>query len=202
MPAVADTLRSNALTPRELESVAVALGPGGFSSLRVGVSAAKGLVIAAKLPIVGISTLDMEAFPYQGMGLPVCALLDAGRGELSSALFGPDGHRLRDDLIITPAELANSMLNTTFEKGTVLGPTVFCGEGVVACAQLVRERLGANALVMARHNPATRLSSLVELARQRLASGDTDNLATLQPYYLRLPSIGGPKTRDRVPQQS
>ncbi len=68
MPAVSDTLKSQGLAPRDLEGIAIALGPGGFSALRVGLSAAKGLALAAKKPLVGLSTLELEAFPYIGSG--------------------------------------------------------------------------------------------------------------------------------------
>jgi tRNA threonylcarbamoyladenosine biosynthesis protein TsaB len=198
MPAVAQTLQSWGLTPIQLEGIAVALGPGGFSALRVGLSVAKGVAMTWKRPIVGIGTLELEAFPYLESGLPVCALLDAGRGEVASAQFGPDGRRMRDDLIVTPEALLDSI-----SRGEAsLGPTLFCGEGVTSWVQLIQEWLGPKALVLAHPTPATRLWSLVELARRRLAAGETSDLATLQPYYLRMPSIGSPKRRDRIPQQS
>jgi tRNA threonylcarbamoyladenosine biosynthesis protein TsaB len=192
MPAVSDTLKSRGLTPKELEGIAVALGPGGFSALRVGMSAAKGLALAAKKPLVGLSTLELEAFPYIGSGLAVCALLDAGRKEVASAHFGADGQRVRDDIICAPKELLAEFTQ----------PTLFCGEGVSPWVGLIKERLGPLALVMPRWSPASRLWSLIELGQRKLAAGETDDLVTLQPYYLRMPSIGGPKRRDWVPQQS
>ena len=192
MPAVAQMFQSKGLNPGELQGIAVALGPGGFSALRVGISCTKGLALAWNKPIAGIETLELEAFPYLEAGLPVCALLDAGRGEVASALFGDGGHRSRDDLISTPDALLDSITE----------PTLFCGEGVTPWVQLIQERLGTRGLVVAHHTPATRLWSLVELARRRLSIGDTDDLASLQPHYLRLPSIGSPKRRDRSPQQS
>ena len=81
MPAVAQLLQGRATAVQDLEGVAVALGPGGFSALRVGVSVAKGLAAAGGLKIVGVGSLDLEAFPYAGSGLPVCSLwrLDEGR---------------------------------------------------------------------------------------------------------------------------
>jgi tRNA threonylcarbamoyladenosine biosynthesis protein TsaB len=192
MPAVSDTLKSQGLAPRDLEGIAIALGPGGFSALRVGLSAAKGLALVAKKPLVGLSTLELEAFPYIGSGLPVCALLDAGRKEVASAHFAADGQRVRDDIICLPEELLSEFTQ----------PTLFCGEGVPLWAELIKERRGPLALAIPHWSPASRLWSLVELGRRKLAAGETGDLATLQPYYLRMPSIGGPKRRDWVPQQS
>jgi tRNA threonylcarbamoyladenosine biosynthesis protein TsaB len=168
------------------------MGPGGFSALRVGMSAAKGLALAAKKPLVGLSTLELEAFPYLESGLSVCALLDAGRKEVASARFGADGQRVRDDIIGAPEELL-----AEFSQ-----PALFCGEGVLPWVGLIKERLGPLAAVMSHWSPASRLWSLVELGQRRLAAGETDDLVALQPYYLRMPSIGGPKRRDWTPQRS
>ena len=190
MPAVDQTLQSAGIAPGDLEGIAVALGPGGFSALRVGVSVAKGLALASRKPLVGVGTLDLEAFPFLDSGLPVCAVLDAGRGEVASAHFGPDGRRRREDTVCPPEELLDSITE----------PTLFCGEGVVPWTGLLKERLGPKGVV-AHPAPAIRLWSLVDLGRQRLEAGEPSDLVTLQPYYLRMPSIGGPKRRDRVPQQ-
>lgn len=190
MPAVAQTLAAAALTVKDLEGIAIALGPGGFSALRVGMSVAKGLAIAAGRPLVGVGTLDLEAWPYGESGLPVCALLDAGRGEVAAATFAA-GQRRRPDRIGPPAELLADVAELT----------LFCGEGLPPHAEMLRQRLGSRA-VIAGSVPAGRLYALAALGQRRLENGDVDDVATLQPYYLRMPTIGGPKRRDRAPQQS
>ena len=192
MPAVANLLGRRGLKPTSLDAVAVALGPGGFSSLRVGVSAAKGMALAGRFPLLGVGTLDLEAHPYTESGKLVCPMLDAGRGEVASALMGADGIRVREDTICLPGDLMDS----------VSGVTLYCGEGVGPHADLIKERMGPKAVVINWSAPATRLNALVEIARQRLELGDQDDLATLQPYYLRMPSIGAPKQRGRVRQGS
>jgi len=192
MPAVSELLTLHKLTPGQLSGIAVALGPGGFSALRVGLSAAKGLALAARKPLVGVGTLDLEAFPYLESGLPVCALLDAGRREVASAHFRAGGARSRDDTIGAPQELLE----------TITEATIFCGEGLWPWVALVREHLGPLGVVVGGSSPAGRLWSLAQLGRQRLEAGEYDDLAALQPCYLRMPSIGGPKRRDWTPQQS
>ena len=190
MPAVANLLGRRGLKPTSLDAVAVALGPGGFSSLRVGVSAAKGMALAGRLPLLGVGTLDLEAHPYSESGKLVCPMLDAGRGEVASALMGADGVRVREDTICLPGDLMDS----------VPGVTLYCGEGVGPHADLIKKRMGPKAVVINWSGPASRLNALVEIARQRMEVGDQDDLATLQPYYLRMPSIGAPKQRGRAPQ--
>lgn len=189
MPAVAQLLEGAGLSVHDLDGIAVALGPGGFSALRVGMSVAKGLALASGKPLVGIGTLDAEAQPYLQSGLPVCALLDAGRSEVSTAYLGVDGMRLREDRICPPTELLDE----------VAGPVLFCGEGTQAHGEAVRERMGDKAVVVG-HSPPGRLWALALLGHERLKAGEEDDVATLQPYYLRMPSIGGPKRRDRVRQ--
>ena len=191
MPAVSQVLKGQGLAVKDLNGVAVALGPGGFSALRVGMSVAKGLALAAGIPLVGVGTLDVEAYPYLNSGVPVCAVLDCGRQEVASALFGPDGQRMRDH-IVGPAEDLPDM---------VPPEALFCGEGVINWSGVIRDRFGPTAIVM-QPRPSWRLWSLGEMGWQRLEAGDTSDPFTLQPTYLRLPSIGGPKRRDRRPQGS
>ena len=192
MPAVAQILKDHDLAPGALRGIAVALGPGGFSSLRVGLSVAKGLAAAAAVPMVGVGTLDLEARPYLRAGLPVCAMVDAGRKDVATAIFGPGGARTSEQRICPPEELLES----------ISAPTLFCGEGVVPWVSLIRERLGGNALIVDSLTPASRLWSLAAMGRERFDAGETDDPVDLQPNYLRMPSIGVAKRRDQTPQKS
>ena len=210
MPAVSQLLDSRGVRPHDLEAVAVALGPGGFSALRTGLSAAKGLAMAVRIPIIGIGSLDLEAFPFRDSGLPVCALLEAGRGEAASALFTPDGTRVREDGITGPDELLEEISAMSFDRLRTNGwnetngwngLTLFCGEGMPPWAEGIREALGARA-ALCHTPPSARAGSLAALAWERLERGDTDSLDALQPHYLRMPSIGVPKRRDRRVQAS
>ena len=192
MPAVAQTLQHYGIAAHELEAVAVALGPGGFSSLRVGLSVAKGLVAACGVPLIGVRTLDLEARPYLETGVAICAMLDVGRGEVATASFDSQGIAAGEERICPPGELLETISETT----------QFCGEGVVPWVSLIKERLGPMALGMASPSPGGRLWSLSAIARERLAAGQTDDPAALEPNYLRMPSIGALKQRDRRPQDA
>ncbi len=191
MPAVGEILAGLKLSPKDLTGIALSLGPGAFSALRVGMSVAKGLALANRRPLVGIGALDLEAFPFRGWDKPVCALLPSGRKEVASGLFAPDGSRIRPDLISPPEELLEE----------IAGPTIFCGEGIDGWEPLIRGKLG-DAAQLSPSCPAQRVWALAALGAQRLEAGESDDLAQLQPYYLRMPSIGGPKRRDLMPQQS
>ena len=191
LPAIAGMLQQADVGPAQLAAVAVALGPGGFSALRAGLSAAKGLAAARHLPIIGIGSLELEAHPYRGAGMPVCALLEAGRGEAASMLLDAAGQPQRPDRIGAAAELL----------AEITAPTLFCGEGLLPWADEIRQTLGDNAL-LSHTAPAGRVYALASLAWQRHQQGDSDDLSTLQPRYLRMPTIGAPRRRDHTPQAS
>ena len=197
MPAVVEILRGNGIGAGSLSAVAVALGPGGFSALRTGLSVAKGLAISARIPIVGVGSLDLEAHPFLDAGLTVCALIEAGRGEAASALIspGPRPLRLREDRITGPDALVEEFLAGDAKT------TLFCGEGLAAWSNVLKDSLKDEA-VICRVPPSVRAESLAEIAAQKLSDGEVDDLDSLQPNYLRMPSIGVPKRRDRRPQDS
>ena len=115
MPAIAQILESRHITLADVTGIAVALGPGGFSALRVGLSVVKGLAVTAGKPVIGVGTLDLEAHPYLNAGLPVCALLDAGRNEVASARFDREGLRICDDTVSTPEELVKELMDVSLQ---------------------------------------------------------------------------------------
>ena len=135
LPAIDHLLKTNGATPGDLTCVFVAIGPGGFSALRVGLSTAKGLAISLGVPLVALNTLEVEADPFRGLGLPVCAALDAGRGEVAAAVYAEEGglwKTTREAWIASPEEVCSSI------EGAVL----FCGEGSSLLEPVLSERLG------------------------------------------------------------
>lgn len=171
-----------------LEGIAVASGPGGFSALRVGLAAGKGLAMPLGLPVVSVGTLECEAYPYAATGLPVCPLLDVGRGEVATALFQRKGDwgKVSEERICTPEDLESLPGDTT-------GPFVVCGEGTAGREEQLHGLFGERALIMAAGHPA-RLWALAELGWLKLEAGQTEDLAAFQPFYLRRPTIGRPAT--------
>jgi len=183
VPAVQELLDSAGVPAREVESIAVALGPGGFSTLRVGLAAAKGFALATGVPIVGIRTLEMEAYPHAERGLSVCPLLPAGRGQVAWALFrkvAGGWRQLADERLGQPRELVEA----------ITGRVLFCGEAAPELAGFLAGRLGARAEVVADYTPEPRLEALGILGELRLGRGEADDVESLQPFYLRPPSIG------------
>jgi len=170
--------------PVDLTGIAVALGPGSFNGLRVGLSVGKGLAYTLRLPIVGLPTPDVLAYPFSSQVLPVCAILKAGRGRVISALFQTRYGRWQ-----RIGEFRNTTLEEIFqETGRA---TVFCGEIDAEMADQIRQRLGQRALVSSAALSARRAGYLAEIAwKQPQEDPAGDDLAALQPLYLSRPRIG------------
>ena len=198
MPAVAELLAAQCIAAAELAGVAVALGPGPFSALRVGVSAAKGLAMAGGFPIVGVDTLALEAGPHLTPDGIVSAWLDAGRNEVAAGWFRGDGERVTADAIAAPTALLER------EPALPRGPLIYCGEAAHHRGDTIRNFRQDDAplrpTTVAPWTPAARLWQLAATGRRRLSLNRADDLSTLQPYYLRMPTIGAPRQRDRVRQ--
>lgn len=192
MPAVAGILAARGKRAADLSGVAVALGPGPFSALRVGVSAAKGLAMATGFPIVGVDTLKLEAQGHASPSDVVVAWLEAGRSEVAAGYFGPNGDRVREDVIEPPEELLD-------QDARDFGSVAYCGEAAHARAELFQTAPTGSA-ALSRWTPADRLWALAGEGWRRLEASQQDDLAALQPYYLRMPTIGTPKRRDLVRQ--
>jgi len=180
LPRLACLLEQQRLDLKSISSIFVARGPGSFNGLRVGISAAKGLAFSLGIPLVGISTLEVEAYRYAETGLPVCPVSDARRGEICAALYQRKQNKWRQLVAehITTVETLCSQITAK---------TIFCGEFVPSIAHQLREQLGPKAII-----PPPRLrqaSLLAELGQQQLKAGNHDDPATLQPIYLRRPPI-------------
>lgn len=170
------------LNLQDINGIIVAKGPGSFNGLRVGMSFAKGLALSLNVPIVGISTLEVEAFPYATTALPVCPIQNAGRGEIATALFQVKRGkwcRLVEEHITTIEELISK----------TKGPTIFCGEMQPAVMSQLEEKLGRKARIIRGSAALRRSGCLAELGWSRLKAGDFDHSPTLEPLYLRRPSI-------------
>ena len=182
MPHQEHMLRQLGATTDSISAVIVARGAGSFNGLRVGVSAAKALAFSLDVPIVGISSLEAEAFQYALTGLPVCPVFNAGRGEIATALYRKEGETWR--------QLIEERLTTVDTLcAEVPAETLFCGEHVAAVAERLRELLGDGVLMPSPVSGIRRAAYLAELGIRRLEAGDFDDAATLQPVYLRGPSI-------------
>jgi len=172
LPAIHDLLRLNGATIGEVHAIAVASGPGTFTGLRVGLSVAKGLVLANDAAIVGIPTLAIAAEPYRSLGIDALAVLPAGRGRVvwqivrAGDAFGAPSNTTVPELIDVLTEHPDLL---------VVGELHAPHRAAIVAAH---PRVEAEAV------SGRRPSVLAALARERLARGDVDDAATLEPLYV------------------
>ena len=167
----------------DLGAVAVDVGPGLFTGLRVGIATALAVAYALGLPMIGVSSLDLLAFPARWTGRLVVTALDARRGELFTALFRqvPGGiQRVRDANVCTPAELVA-------ELQALDEPMLLVGDGALRYAgsfqAIGRMELAEQGLA----HPSAR--ALVQLAHARAMREEFVRPWDLEPVYLRKPDV-------------
>jgi tRNA threonylcarbamoyl adenosine modification protein YeaZ len=193
MPALVKCLAELSLTPTDITQVAVALGPGGFSAVRVGISVALGLVVARKLPVLGVPTHTIEVEPYRDLvaqGTPVYSLIPAGRQEIAWMRHSEATDDAISDVqtgVSAPGELVSRL-----EPEALL-----CGEACDLVAGLVDESRFANFAQpdFAEHGPCAQRepNSILDIAVAKFGAGTSTPYEMLRPIYARPPSISKPK---------
>jgi tRNA threonylcarbamoyladenosine biosynthesis protein TsaB len=164
------------IEPAQIEAIAVGIGPGSFTGLRVGLATAKGLALSLEIPIVGVSSLDALAWQVRFYPGSILALIDARKGQLFARFYkGGDGFAAAaDPMVVNPAELAAKIP----EK------TMIVGEGYRAY-QDVFVKLGDKVQAAGFEFDIPRASIIGKLGFKRLKAGDRDDPDTLVPVYLR-----------------
>ena len=188
LPRLAQLLNQVGASPESLSCIIVAKGPGSFNGLRVGVSTAKGLAFSLGIPIIGISTLEVEAYQHAETGLPICPIFNAGRGELATAMYQKKRGRWCQ-------LIAEHITTIDILCSRITRKTVFCGEFIPVIIAQLRKELKQKAVIPPPAARLRRASFLAELGYRQLKAGNYDNPATLQPMYLRRPAITEPKHR-------
>jgi tRNA threonylcarbamoyladenosine biosynthesis protein TsaB len=167
-----------------IDKVAVATGPGSFTGLRVAIAAAQGLARGSGAALVGISTLDVLAYPHASSKLRTCPLLPAGRNEFYAALYQERNRKWarRSPFIVGP------LVDICRQIGT---HTLFVGEIDAEAESTLRDLLGPLALFAPPASRMRRAGYLAELGWSELAERTQAPLGALEPIYVRQPATGG-----------
>ena len=181
VPAIEFLCRQTRVELRDIGAVAVDLGPGMFTGLRVGVAAAKAFSHARRLPMIGVASLDLLAFPLRHSTRRIVCALDAGRGEIFHASYrqSPGGvQRITEPEVASPADLASD-LDATGEEVLLAGDGALRHHGSFDTIRRVE---------LADHGEAYPLAgSLVQLAHARALREEFVNPTEVVPIYLRQP---------------
>lgn len=185
MPAIVRMLERQDVSVGALQAVGVSLGPGSFTGLRIGMGVAKGLVLSREIPLLGVPTLEIVAYPHFSQRQPICAVVEAGRGRLCVQIYRRRRGRWRptnEPRLTTPEGLCG-MVETT---------TLFCGEIDAVLSALLQERLAEKASFASPAASLRRAGYLAELAWARFQQGEADDPDTLSPIYLQQPASDKP----------
>jgi tRNA threonylcarbamoyladenosine biosynthesis protein TsaB len=180
IPAVRDIMNEQAWSPTDLELIAVSLGPGSFTGLRVGLAAAKTLAMACEAELVGVPTLDVMARNAPGEAEFICPMTDARRKEVNACLFQRDGEELRacwEYQTFPPPELCEKL-----PAGTWL-----LGDGLKAYEDAFSSREDFHKLDEDAWHPRSKW--VARLGYRKCLAGEVADPHSLVPIYLRLPPV-------------
>lgn len=189
-PAVAGLLERAPATMADLEAIAVAIGPGSFTALRVGLSMAKGLALARRIPIIGVPTLEALAAAQPPSELPLAAVLQAGRGRIAVGWYQTQKTSSDEETQSSEENAAGWLAQgppyvTTVEAlaKSIAKPSLVAGElSDEERQRLARKRV--NVILAPPNRCVRRPSVLAEIAWQRYVAGQLDDAATLAPIYI------------------
>lgn len=170
---IKEVLEKSGYTAQDMDAVAVSMGPGSYTGLRIGVSAAKGLCFATDTPLLAIDTLESLALqaPKDDFDF-VIPLLDARRMEVYTAVFS-HGQKIGNT---ETKVLDNASFKEFHEKGSLF----FIGNGVKKFKELIDKKSGMG---FKESLPSAR--EMVVLSYKKFQGQDFENLAYFEPYYLK-----------------
>ncbi|GAW92511.1 tRNA (adenosine(37)-N6)-threonylcarbamoyltransferase complex dimerization subunit type 1 TsaB [Calderihabitans maritimus] len=182
LPALHQLLDYCELKLRDIDGFAVAIGPGSFTGLRIGLATAKGFAHSLGKPLVGVPTLDALALNAAGAGGIICPILNARKNEVYAALYvshnGQELNRLSQYMAVSPAELVD--LLEQYEE-----PVTLLGDGVAVLGTELREKLGNRARWMVNTLSLPRASQIAYLGLVRLQQKSAEDIKELVPFYIR-----------------
>ena len=179
---VDELLRENDVAPDELDAIAVGMGPGSYTGLRIGVSFAKGMCYGLQIPLVAVGSLDAlaaVAIEDNEAGILdvenwddaiLCPMVDARRMEVYTRLFNAQGEPVSE----VSAEIVTEESFAEWRKEKQL---VIFGNGAAKCCEVLPDATYINITPSAR--------GLARLAEQRLQEGKTEDIAYFEPFYLK-----------------
>lgn len=180
-PAVSRLLLQTSLNANKIECIGVALGPGSFTSLRIGLALAKGMALSLKIPLVGVPTLDFLAAALPVSDLPLAALLQAGRNRLAIVWYAAKNGRWQ-----AQGEPQVTNAKALFEQ--IEQPTWVCGELTSEERHLFSKKHKLIHLASPAQS-VRRPSFLAEMAWENWKAGKTSEVVSLAPIYLHVAEV-------------
>ena len=181
MPSLVEMIERQGVAMSSLDAAAVAIGPGSFTGLRIGLSVAKGLATALNIPIVGVPTLQVMPYAVGQPDLPIWSVIQAGRGRFCYAEYA-----YHDEKWQQLADLEVGDIDQL--AGRLTGPALVCGELSPADRNKIVEAAGDSVRLIPPAFSLRRAAFLADLAWQRLERGEQDDVVSLSPIYIHHPA--------------
>lgn len=175
--ALSDLMKRCDVTMDKVEALGVAIGPGSFTSLRVGLSLVKGIAFAKNIPVIGIPTLDIIASAQPLSKKPLISVLQAGRTRLAFGLYQSDKKQWQ-----VAGEIRSGTVDELLSQ--IEDATIVAGE--LTSEQRKKISKHKKVSLASPANCVKRASVLAELAWARFQKNDVDDVATLAPIYLHV----------------
>ncbi len=182
---IESALREAALSLRDILGYSVAIGPGSFTGLRIGLSTVKGLTYASSAPIFGVSTLHAYAARVEDFDGIICALLDARKREVYAAVFrcrGGSLERLNEDAL-----MSFEALRYQLQGFSGMEPILVTGSGITQYGDALARSLGKRVCLSDDASMPTVASAVALLGEAQSACGAASISAAAAPRYLRSP---------------
>ncbi|MCY4486242.1 MAG: tRNA (adenosine(37)-N6)-threonylcarbamoyltransferase complex dimerization subunit type 1 TsaB [Deltaproteobacteria bacterium] len=187
LPLVAEVLDAAGTEFSSLSLVGVAVGPGTFTGLRIGISTAKGLVYGSDIPVVGVRTLEASAYRVAPAEEPVfvCPMVDARKGEVYASLFRRTAAAcecLMEDSLAAPEEMVRCV------ESAAAGSCLYLGSGAMTYAEVIMRCAGAGRASVSDGSEFPAVAGAVaRIAEARFRAAPETAAASLAPHYIRPP---------------
>jgi len=172
-PFIVEVLKEANLKINQIDAVAVSKGPGSYTGLRIGVSAAKGICFAINKPLIAIETLTSLAQTISIKTGVIIPMIDARRMEAYTAVFNADYQQLRN----TQADIIDA---TSYQEYLEKGLVYFLGDGAAKCKEMITHK---NAVFVDDKFPSAKEMSAFSYAKYQ--QKDIENVAYFEPFYLK-----------------
>jgi len=168
-----EVLKTAQISKNQLDAIAISKGPGSYTGLRIGVSAAKGLCFALNIPLISVSTLEALAHQIENPKGTILAMLDARRMEVYSAIYDVQYNLVRS----TKAEVLNP---ESYQELLELSSVYFIGNGVQKTKAIITHK---NAQFVDNKLPSAK--QMCALSFERFKTKDFEDVAYFEPFYLK-----------------
>ncbi len=180
MSTVDRVLKDTGIAIKEIDGYAVAIGPGSFTGLRIGLAAVKGLALVSGKPIAAVPTLQALAWNLPHAAHPVCPMLDARKSEVYAATYRVEGSALVHGMDA-------AVLSLPILSERISGKTIFTGEASHLFRKEILEIFGDRALFAPHSAILPSAASIAEIGLGMIKSGKQADADSLTPMYIRRP---------------